>query len=138
MTPTAQESISLPTRPLIAVALGGPAAMGVLWLGASFIGSWGQSGRWPGMLALGVIAAVSLITTWVLRPWHARPILIWGGLLIAASTARIIGTLATCLLLYSAARQPAGPLLFGAMAGLIAVLVGETRVAAARFRQANT
>jgi len=40
-----------------------------------------------------------------------------------------------CLLLYSAARLPAGPLLIGAMAGLVPVLVAETSIVAKHFQR---
>jgi hypothetical protein len=134
MTSPAESAITLPTVPLLGVALGGPTGAALLWMGASFFGSWSETGLWPGLAAIGIAAAVSLGVLVALRPWKPRSILVWGGLLIAASTGRIVATLGFCLLLYSAARQPAAPLLFGAVAGLIPVLAGETIVASRRFR----
>jgi len=134
MTSPAETSITLPTVPLLGVAIGGPAGAALLWLGASFIGTWGETGLWPGLAAIGIAAAVSLGILVTLRPWKPRRILVWGGLLIAASTGRIVATLGFCLLLYSAALQPAAPLLFGAVAGLLPVLAGETIVASRQFR----
>jgi len=130
--------ISLPTTGLLWVAIGGPAITAVAWLLASFIGEWGTSGRLPGLLAILVSAAVSTLAVVAIRPWKPRPILVWGGVLIAASTGRIVVTIGICLLLYSAARLPAGPLLIGAMAGLVPVLVGETALATRRFRREGT
>jgi len=117
------------------VALGGPALAAAGWLIATMIGQWGHEGRLPGLMAIGIVAVIAVIAVTLLRPWRGRPILAWGSLLIAASTGRIVATIAICLLLYSAARQPAAPLLFGALSGLVPVLAGETFVASRRFRQ---
>jgi len=136
MTANAETRVSLPTARLAGVAVGGPAIAAAAWMLASLVGDWGTTGRLPGLFAIGSAAGVSLCVLMALQPWKPRPILVWGGLLIAASTGRIVATLGICLLLYSAARQPAAPLLFGAVAGLLPVLTGETIVASRRFRQA--
>jgi len=130
-----QPAISLPGKPLLGVAVGAPAAVAAMWLIACQFGSWGEAALGPGLLAIGVTAVVSVAVVLLLRPWKPRPILMWGGLLVAASTGRVIGTIGVCLLLYFAARLPAGPLLIGALAGLVPVLIGETTNAARRFKR---
>ncbi|MDP7029341.1 MAG: hypothetical protein QF733_03880 [Phycisphaerales bacterium] len=138
MSPPPQSRITLPTGSLIGVAIGGPALAALCWIAASFVGTWGESGRLPGLYAIAATAVVSTLTVIAIRPGKPRPILVWGGVLIAASTARIVASIGACLLLYSAARLPAGPLLIGAMAGLVPVLVGETTLATRRFRRDGT
>ncbi len=138
MSRPGEARITLPTRAMICVAVGCPAIAALGWLAASFVGTWGLSGRVPGLLGIAASAAVSLLVVAAIRPWKPRPILVWGGVLIAASTGRIVVTIGICLLLYSAARLPAGPLLIGAMAGLVPVLVGETALATRRFGRAGT
>ncbi|MCP4759897.1 MAG: hypothetical protein GY894_06580 [Planctomycetes bacterium] len=130
-----QPAIALPGKALFGVAFGAPAAVAVIWLIVCQFGSWGDSALGPGLLAIGVTGVVSGAVVLVLRPWKPRPILLWGGLLVAASTGRIVGTIGVCLLLYFAARLPAGPLLIGALAGLVPVLIGETIIAARRFKR---
>ncbi len=100
-----------------------------------------------GALALcGLVALVgrSLLQRWRTgstgwRGLHGKPgsPAWWGGVLIAASIGRAIVAIGICLLLYFAARQSVGPLLIGALVGLVAVLIGETTVAAKQFKQAT-
>ncbi|MDP7070359.1 MAG: hypothetical protein QF561_03310 [Phycisphaerales bacterium] len=135
MSSELQPAITLPAKPLFGVALGAPAAIAALWIAICQFGSWGENALGPGLLAIGVTAVVSVTVVVLLRPWKPRPILMWGGLLVAASASRVVGTIGVCLLLYSAARLPAGPLLIGALAGLVPVLIGETTIAARRFKR---
>jgi hypothetical protein len=76
------------------------------------------------MAAIGgpAVAAAAWAAVTILGPWDMNTSLI--GI-----------TIGICLLLYSAARLPAGPLLIGAMAGLVPVLVAETSIVAKHFQR---
>lgn len=127
--------ITLPTQRLLFVAIGGPVVAAVGWSLVTIMGPWDASTTLIGLLAIGVTAVVAVSVTLAIRPWRPRSILAWGGVLIAASMGRIVLTIGICLLLYFAARQPAEPLLIGALAGLVPVLIGETTIAANRFKR---
>jgi hypothetical protein len=129
---------TLPTAKLITASVVTSAAAAVGWLVVTLLGPWEHTTTLAGLLGIAVVAAVSVIGTVIMRPWHPRTVLAWGGVLIAASICRAVVAIGICLLVYSAARQPAGPLLLGAVAGLIPVLIGETMLAARRFRREDT
>ncbi len=135
MTAPIKISTTLPTRRLLGTCLGGLVGAAALWSIVTWLGPWPPAVLTTGLLALGVTAVISTLGLLAIRPWKERPILAWGGLLIALSLGRIVATLGVCLLLYFVARLPASPLLLGALAGLIPVLVGETTVTAGVFRR---
>ena len=135
MTTPEMARITLPTNRLLAVAVGGPMLAAIGWSIVTLLGPWGVTALWQGLVAVGVVVVVSVATTMAIMPWRERTILTWGTTLLAASLGRIAATIGICLLLYSAARLSAGPLLIGALAGLLPVLVGETSVVANRFKR---
>jgi hypothetical protein len=128
--------ITLPTAKLLLAVIVASAVAAGAWALITLVGPWDTSTTRTGLLGIGITAAVAIGGTLAMRPWHERSILAWGGVLIAASFGRAIVTIGICLLLYFAARQPAGPLLIGALAGLVPVLIGETTIAAGRFKRA--
>jgi hypothetical protein len=136
MSNAAPPDITLPTARLLIAAIGGTALAAAAWTVITLLGPWDNTTTLTGLLGIGITAAVAIIGTMAMRPWQPRAILAWGGVLIAASFGRAIVTIGICLLLYFVARQPAVPLLIGALAGLVPVLIGETIIAAGRFRQA--
>jgi hypothetical protein len=99
------------------------------------LGPWDIKTTLVGLLAIGVVACVAVTTTLTIQPWKSRAIVTWGSVLIAASMGRIAVAIGICVLLYSAARLPAGPLLIGAMAGLVLVLAAETSIVAKHFQR---
>ena len=135
MSDTKQLSTPLPTRRLLTTSLACLAMAAAGWTLITLIGPWPGSVTLQGLLALGITTLVSAAGLLLIQPWRTRPILAWGTLLIALSMGRVVATLGTCLLLYFAARLPAGPLLLGALTGLILVLIGETTVTASVFRK---
>jgi len=116
-------------------AIGAPAVAAAAWAAVTILGPWDMNTSLIGLLAIGVVACVAVAITLSIRPWKSRAIVTWGSVLIAASMGRIVITIGICLLLYSAARLPAGPLLIGAMAGLVPVLVAETSIVAKHFQR---
>ncbi|MDP6478835.1 MAG: hypothetical protein QGI75_02200 [Phycisphaerales bacterium] len=130
-------TITLPTVTLLVTAIGTAAMAGAGWTFVTLLGPWDTATALTGLLAIGIVAAVAICGILVMRPWRARSILSWGGVLIAASIGRAVVAIGICLLLYFAARQSVGPLLIGALAGLVAVLIGETTIAAKQFKQAT-
>ncbi|MDP6310926.1 MAG: hypothetical protein QF781_02065 [Phycisphaerales bacterium] len=137
MNTPSSPNITLPTTTLLVTAIGTAALAAAGWTLVTLLGPWDTPTTLTGLLAIGIVAAVAICGTLAMRPWRARSILSWGGVLIAASIGRAIVAIGICLLLYFAARQSVGPLLIGALVGLVAVLIGETTVAAKQFKQAT-
>jgi drug/metabolite transporter superfamily protein YnfA len=129
---------TLPTTKLLLSAVLTSLAAAAGWTIVTLLGPWDSTTTLVGLLGIGIVAVVSVIGTLAMRPWHPRTVVAWGGVLVATSVSRAVVAIGGCLLLYSAARQPAEPLLLGAMAGLIPVLIGETKLAARRFRREDT
>jgi drug/metabolite transporter superfamily protein YnfA len=128
----------LPTSKLLLSAVLTSLAAAAGWTIVTLLGPWDSTTTLVGLLGIGIVAVVSVIGTLAMRPWHPRTVVAWGGVLVATSVCRAVVAIGGCLLLYSAARQPAEPLLLGAVAGLIPVLIGETKLAARRFRREDT
>ena len=135
MSASPTPELTLPTWPLLMAAIGAPAVAAAAWAAVTILGPWDMNTSLIGLLAIGVVACVAVAITLSIRPWKSRAIVTWGSVLIAASMGRIVITIGICLLLYSAARLPAGPLLIGAMAGLFTVLVAETSIVAKHFQR---
>lgn len=138
MTEAADQPLfRLPMPAVLGVDLACGAMAAGLWACIVSIGPWGMETMLPGLLATGIATGTAMTGTALIRPGKPRPVLALNMLLIAASLGRVVITIGACLLLYFAARQPAGPLLLGAMAGLLLILVGETAFAARSFAQTN-
>ena len=127
-TNPAEQTVSLPTLPVLAVtwwscALAGVvAALGVILFAAvskHFV---------EVVLGAVTVAGVSSITLLALRPWRPKSLFHWPILWMASHFLRLVLTPAAGLLLYSA--TPYGGLWFwiAVLLAYLAMLAGETRV----------
>ena len=131
-------NLTLPTAKLLLSTVMTSVAAAAGWAIITRLGPWDITTTLVGLTGIGIVALVSVLGTLAMRPWHPRTVVAWGAVLVAASISRAVIAIGSCLLLYFAARQPAEPLLLGAVAGLIPVLIGETRLAARQFRREDT
>lgn len=130
--------LTLPTAKMLLSAAMASCVAAAGWTIVTLLGPWDSTTTLVGLIGIGIVAFVSVIGTLAMRPWHPRTIVAWGGVLVAASVSRAVVAIGGCLLLYFAARQPAEPLLLGAVAGLIPVLICETRLVARQFRREDS
>lgn len=126
---THDEPVSLPTAPLVSIALGASLVVG----GVAALASLAL--RPEGLLAavLGMTASGVGLTfgTLVVTPWKARPVVKWPMVLLAGHGAAMLGVLAVGALLYSATRPDPVVFLAASAAPFPIAMIGQARLVVA-------
>ena len=91
------------------VAIGVPAALGLLWWMAATLGPWPEA-AWAGVGGAGVTAAATLAGTLIMGPWKRHPVHHWMTMWLAGVVVRVLVAPILAFLLYSAAPLGLAPL----------------------------
>ncbi len=118
--PVDEPSISLPAGAMVGLALGVPAAMGLVWWLVARVGPWSDAFAWAGVCGAAVTAAATLAGTLIIGPWKRHPVHHWMSLWLAGVVVRLLLAPVLAYLLYSAA--PLGLAPFGLSIGLTYLL----------------
>lgn len=128
-TPPATEKIgraTLPTAPLMLIALISCAAAAVVWTAGAVLLGRSAAVILSGLYASGVVAVSAAISLVVIRPWKPRSLMTLPFVWMGGSLLRVVGVLGLSILLYFSLPLEPGPFLIAVVLAYLATLLGET------------
>jgi hypothetical protein len=130
-----EPTLSLPTGKLLAtVLLAGLGTAGLWWLllraglGLALGVPAGAGELVDGLVGIGLVLAIALVSVVVMTPWKTRPMSAWMNLWLAGTVLRLLLTPPAAFVLYSAASFGAAALTLSVAAAYIAILFSEAIV----------
>ncbi len=117
---------TLPTVPLLLIALASCAAAAALWTAATVVAGHAAAVIVSGLYAAGVVALSAAISLVVIRPWKPRSLMTLPFVWMGGSLLRVVGVLGLSILLYFSLPFEPGPFLIAVVLAYLATLLGET------------
>lgn len=125
---------ALPTRRLVVTAVVAAALTALGWAGVTAL-TGRHATNTAGAAGAALVAAVSIGSLLLIRPWQPRAIGTWANLWMAALVCRLLLTPAVAYLLYSATQLSLTPLMLSVGVTYVVVQISEAAALAAHLNR---